>query len=535
MIDPGSSPRCGLCGTPSSRAVLDEAGWLSPRVRARLLRDHPAWRPSDGACPACVQEALLRVLLARGDAALHEGIQAVWPLDVAAAFGALPTPLRMHADARYTGRGVTIAFVDAAFFPHPDLTSPTNRIRAFVDASQEPLSATTFGPDERPSWPGSDRGAPPQWHGLMTSAVASGNGQLSRGLYRGLASEADLVLIQVREPNGRITSQGIARALRFVLEQGQRFGVRIVSLSVAGDDGPPRRDDPADLMVAELVDAGVIVIAAAGNDGVRSLVPPATAPQALTVGGLDDKNSFDHAAVEIWHSNYGASSSGASKPEMVAPSLWVVAPLLPGTSKAEDARRLFAARAAGDEMAEGGIRDRHLITPHYHHVDGTSVAAPLVASAAACALQANPRLGQALLRQVLLGSCRPVPGAPPEQQGRGALDAGQAVARALRERHGALENRPASPTIGNEGVTFLLHDHDARLVRVQGSWDDWREPGVTARLIEPGLWQADLPRPSPGRYEYKLRLDDVRWLDDPDNPLKVPDGSGRLNSVLILE
>jgi serine protease AprX len=279
----------------------------------------------------------------------------------------------------------------------------------------------------------------------------------------------------------------------------------------------------------------VTVIAAAGNDGVRSLVPPATAPQALTVGGLDDKNTFDHAAVEIWHSNYGASSSGASKPELVAPSLWVVAPLLPGTSKAEEARRLFAARAAGDETAEAGIRERHLISPHYHHVDGTSVAAPLVASAAACALQANPRLDQAALRQVLLLACRPVPGAPDEQQGRGALDAGQAVARALRERHGALQGRPASPAIGVESVRFLLHDHDARLVRVHGSWDDWREPGLTARLLEPGLWQADLPRPSPGRYEYKLRLDDARWLDDPDNPRKVPDGFGRLNSVLILD
>ena len=34
------------------------------------------------------------------------------------------------------------------------------------------------------------------WHGMMTSVVACGNGRLSGGLYRGLASEARLVLVK---------------------------------------------------------------------------------------------------------------------------------------------------------------------------------------------------------------------------------------------------------------------------------------------------------------------------------------------------
>ena len=43
----------------------------------------------------------------------------------------LPTPLRMGADQRFTGRGVTIAFLDSGFYAHPDLTTPRNRIRAY--------------------------------------------------------------------------------------------------------------------------------------------------------------------------------------------------------------------------------------------------------------------------------------------------------------------------------------------------------------------------------------------------------------------
>ena len=401
-----------------------------------MQKDHPGWRTERGACPTCVQEALLRVLLRRSDAVAYQGQEGSQPPDDAAAFGALPTPLRMHADPRYTGRGVTLALVDAGFHPHPDLVEPANRVRAWVDAAVDPPVARFFGPDEIPAWPGSGAGAPPQWHGLMTSAVAAGNGRLSHGFYRGLGSESNLVLIQVREPSGHISSGGILRALQWILDHGPGLGVQVVSLSVGGDDGPLRRDEPVDRTIDDLTAIGVLVVAAAGNDGQRRLVPPATAPAALTVGGLDDKNTFDHDAMELWHSNYGAAATGEGKPELVAPSLWVVAPILPGTRAAEEAASLFAARARGESDKEERLARLKLITPHYHHVDGTSVAAPLVASVAACMLQANGRLTPALLRRNLLRACRPVPGAPRERQGAGAVDAGVAVMLALREGEG---------------------------------------------------------------------------------------------------
>src|SRR5258708_29256845 len=43
----------------------------------------------------------------------------------------LPTPLRMDADERFTGRGITIAFLDSGFYAHPDLTTPNSRILAY--------------------------------------------------------------------------------------------------------------------------------------------------------------------------------------------------------------------------------------------------------------------------------------------------------------------------------------------------------------------------------------------------------------------
>src|SRR5262245_5814131 len=38
----------------------------------------------------------------------------------------LSTPLRLDADERFTGEGVTIAFLDSGFYPHVDLTTPDN-------------------------------------------------------------------------------------------------------------------------------------------------------------------------------------------------------------------------------------------------------------------------------------------------------------------------------------------------------------------------------------------------------------------------
>jgi serine protease AprX len=411
--------------------VLAEAGWVSEATAAVLARQHPGWHRADGACPACVQQALLETLLANGEAALHAGVQKAWPLDAEAAFGALPTPLRLHADPRFTGRGVTLAVVDAAFYPHPDLTQPVNRIRAVVDASREPVRVRRFDRGDTPTWPGWDALDAGQWHGLMTSAVSAGNGHHSHGLYRGLAPDADLVLVQVRDARGRIGNAAIARALDWLRWEGPGLGLRLVNLSLGGDPVADIARNPVDAAVGALVGRGVSVVVAAGNDGERRLVPPGTAPLAITVGGLDDRNTFDHEARALWHSSYGETAGGLPKPELVAPSQWVVAPLLPGTPVASEAAALFARRAASDATAEGRLSELKLVTPHYQHVEGTSFAAPTVAGVVACMLEANPKLPPARLKELLIASAHPVPGAPRERQGNGALDAGHAVRLAL--------------------------------------------------------------------------------------------------------
>lgn len=526
---------CPICGAPTEQHVLEEVNWLAPEVLERMATDNPSWRRETGACPACVQRSLLQILLENGGDAAHMNIQNIWPLDAEATFGALPTPLRMHADPRFTGKSVKIAFIDSGFYPHPDLVQPVNRIRTWVHAGDDQIEVKHFAPDEIVTWRGWDDGYPSHWHGLMTSTVAAGNGWLSHGLYRGLANDAELVLIQVTDSRGWITNEGILRALRWLEANASELGVRVVNISLGGDPVQQLAGNPVDQAVAALVHQGIAVVVAAGNNGERRLFPPATAPEALTIGGLDDKNLFDHSQIEMWHSNYGEGVDAIAKPELVAPSIWVVAPVLPGSSVAQEAARLFSKRIYHNSRRAAQIEGFKLVTPHYQHVDGTSFAAPITSSLIACMLEANPSLTPSLIYDILTQTAHPIPNVSTERQGYGAIEAGRAVAVALMERHQQIVGYLQSPLVTDEHITFLLHDHGIQAVQVVGSWNEWSLPGLPGVQIEPGVWQIRAPRIPSGSYAYKFVLDGERSLHDPANPRKVHDGWGGFNSLLLVK
>lgn len=207
--------------------------------------------------------------------------------------------------------------------------------------------------------------------------------------------------------------------------------------------------------------------------------------------------------------------------------------MLPGTAVAREAGELFRGRGRADPANQARIAELKLITPHYQHVDGTSFAAPMVAAAAACVLEANPRLAPRAVRDVLLASAEPIAGVAEERQGRGVLSPGRAIAHALREHHSAHLHGEFFPRVIGRLVSFGLHDHAARQVEVFGDWNQWRE-SLRAEAIEPGLWRTPALALPPGRHGYKFLLDGQRWLHDPDNPHKAPDGLGSLNAVVTI-
>lgn len=439
----------------------------------------------------------------------------------------LATPARLKADGRFTGRGVTIALADSGFYPIADLTQPANRIRAWVDANESPPRVLKFGRDETPTWSGYDDNAARNRHGLMTSCVAAGNGFLSDGKFCGMARDADVVLVRLTRAERGIPNENIVRALEWLKASIDDYAIRVISLSVAGDPYEQLLGNPIDEAVKALVKQNVVVVAAAGNDGVRRLTPPATAPDGLTIGGIDDHNNFDPADVELWHSNYGESNRKMPKPELVAPSIRVAAPILPGSELAGRAAEWFA---RGDRER---IELQKLITAHYQQVEGTSFAAPMVAGTVACMLEANPHLTPFEVRRILVSTAIRVPGADEARQGAGALNAGGAVAAALAQRTASEYAQLKSPQVTGDRVRFVYRDPRARRVQVRGEWDGWQDE-TDAREVEAGVWLAEIAKPSAGFYAYKFLIDETTWIDDPENGQRRTNRYGEYDSVLVV-
>jgi serine protease AprX len=364
----------------------------------------------------------------------------------------LPTPLRMGADERFTGRGVTIAFLDSGFYAHPDLTEPTNRIVAYKSIFSDDGDQTSLETSDVMSW-----------HGMMTSVVAAGNGGLDGGFYRGIASDANLVLVKIGR-TGRISEAQIQEGLEWVLEHAAEFQIRVVNISAGGDFEESYLTNSLAQTVERCTQAGLTVVCAVGNAGHvpgHRVLPPASAPSCIAVGGLDDQNSLDRARRGMYRSSYGPTIDGLQKPEVIAPGIWVAAPILPKTPTAEEAELYSQLHSLPDdelrtliELHEGvdkdldsaamlpipllrqlitiKLREGNVINEHYKYVDGTSFAAPIVSSIAASMLEANPRLTPQQIKRILIDTAERVHDVEVDRQGWGVVNARAAVARALQ-------------------------------------------------------------------------------------------------------
>lgn len=367
---------------------------------------------------------------------------------------ALPVPVRMDADERYTGRGVTIAFLDSGFYAHKDLTAPVNRIVAYHNIFETTDGISALETADVASW-----------HGMMTSVVAAGNGHLSDGFYRSIAPEAKVVLVKIGK-TGRIPESNIEKGLRWVFENKDKYEISIVNISAGGDFEQSYLTNPLCQLVEKVVSVGVTVVCAVGNAGLapgHPVLPPASAPSSIAVGGLDDQNSLDRARRGMYRSSYGPTIDGLQKPEVIAPGIWVAGPILPHTPTAIEAKLYADLDAAADDnlrdiiLANEAVdkdiyeardlsvsllrqlitiklREGNVINEHYKFVDGTSFAAPIVSSIVACMLEANPKLTPQQVKRILIEMAERVEGVEVDRQGWGVVVPRKAVQAALRLR-----------------------------------------------------------------------------------------------------
>ncbi|WP_165358654.1 S8 family peptidase [Haloactinopolyspora alba] len=332
-------------------------------------------------------------------------------------------------EAGFDGTGVDVAVLDSGYDPdHPD------------------LRGQVVGSEDFTAGDGTDTVVDGNGHGTHVASTIAGTGAASDGRLRGVAPGADLLVGKVLDDSGSGYEAEIIAAMEWAVEQG----ADVVNMSIGSrlaSDGT----DPLSLAVDRLTaSSGVLFVVAAGNSGPAegTVGSPGAADVALTVGAVDKSDQ------PAWFSSRGPRiGDGAIKPEIVAPGVGIV-----------------AARAGGTSLG-------NLIDEHYTSLNGTSMATPHVAGAAAVLAQRHEDWDAGELKARLVSSSEPLDGEPISFQGAGRLD----VSAALRE----------SVTVGSGSLSVGRIPHDGDATTSSLTYTNPTDSRVTLRL------SADLSRVGP--------------------------------------
>lgn len=326
----------------------------------------------------------------------------------AAATGALT----VHQQMGYTGAGIGVAVIDSGVWRmHADLRyagSSNSRIVRFVD-----FVGTGITADD-------------DWgHGTHVAGIIAGNGNESVGARVGIAPHATIVALKALDRDGRGRISSIIAALDWAVANRAAHNIRVINMSLGAGVFESYNTDPLTLAAKRAVDAGIVVVAAAGNIGRNAsgqtqygaITAPGNAPWVLTVGAADSKGNTDRRDDDIapYSSRGPTAHDFLAKPDLVAPGTSI-------TSLASPNSKMYVEKP--QSLVAGS---RPSAFKPYLTLSGTSMATPAVAGTVALMLQANPHLTPNLVKAVLQYTAETKGGFDVLSQGAGFLNARGAV------------------------------------------------------------------------------------------------------------
>jgi serine protease AprX len=313
---------------------------------------------------------------------------------------------QLHASG-ITGKGVTIAFVDTGLWPNTPLAKNTAGQTAFLqgyDAINDKVG--TAGVNDS------------NGHGTNVTSIATNSALAVDGTYIGIAPDAARVAVEAFDANGSGTYANTIRGLNWILTNKATYNIRVVNMSFGATPQSYYWNDPINQAVMKLWQAGIVVVASAGNAGptAQTITVPGNVPYVITVGAMTDNYTpanpaDDHLAS---FSSTGPTYEGFVKPEIVAPG----------------------GHVTGIMNKTGTIAHAH---PEFHDGDkyfmmsGTSQSAAVVSGVVALMLQAHPALTPDQVKCALMSSARPALDSAGKlaytvfQQGAGQINAYDAV------------------------------------------------------------------------------------------------------------
>jgi serine protease AprX len=129
--------------------------------------------------------------------------------------------------------------------------------------------------------------------------------------------------VRALDAEGKGTYTDIIEGLDWILANKDRYNIRVVNLSLIGGISSPYWADPINQAVEALWDAGIVVVAAAGNDGPdpMTIAAPGNDPFVITVGAFTDNFTPDDPSDDYLtpFSGAGPTEVGFVKPDVVGP------------------------------------------------------------------------------------------------------------------------------------------------------------------------------------------------------------------------
>jgi serine protease AprX len=328
--------------------------------------------------------------------------------------GATTGAAALRADLGYDGSGIGIAVIDSGLTTwHDDLAGAGGgqRVDHFVDLVN--------------GWqtPYDDYG-----HGTHVAGIVAGNGFDSNGARTGIAPGSRLVVLKVLDAEGRGYVSDVIAALDYVVAHKDVFNIRVANLSIATPVYESYLTDPLTLAAKRAVDAGIVVVAAAGNrgrtpegqDAYGGITAPGNAPWVLTVGASSHMGTIvrDDDSMAVFSSRGPTPVDNAAKPDLVAPGVGI-------ESLSDAASAIYQSHTP--YLLAGAVPTGYL---PYLSLTGTSMAAPVVTGTIALMLQANPTLTPNAVKAILQFTSEVSPAYDPLTTGAGFLNAAGAVALA---------------------------------------------------------------------------------------------------------
>jgi serine protease AprX len=320
----------------------------------------------------------------------------------------------------YTGAGIGVAVIDSGVTSwHDDLTYHGSSDKVLQDRGQRVAAFVDFVGGR--TAPYDDYG-----HGTHVAGIIAGNGGSSAsGARAGIAQDAHLVSLKVLDGDGQGVISNVIAALDWAVAHKAAYNIRVINLSVGAAVTESYKTDPLALAAKRAVDAGIVVVAAAGNLGANEfgepmyggITAPGNAPWVLTVGAYSTQGTVTRADdVMASYSSRGPTAIDfQAKPDLVAPGTGVV-------SLAEPTSHLYSSYPA--YLVDGALP---LASKPYLCLSGTSMAAPVVSGTIALMLQANPNLTPNLVKAVLQYTSQTYPGYDTLTQGAGFINSKGAV------------------------------------------------------------------------------------------------------------